>query len=338
MIREIDIGHMSESSKPHLKISLLGHPIVLWGETQLSISRRATRTLLYYLASQGKPVGRSALTSMFWPEENEPKANANLRSLLGKLRNSLPEPKLLVTQSNLVELDLSWVDVDLLQFETLYKDLKNKPWHYPEDIPLPESLKNILHTALRFWSGNHFLEDTEIVSTPALDEWLLFTDLNLVTFRKRLMRRLIDHYCASGQPGIAMRWLLELTNYDKFNPELNYEILSLLLQSGRINDAKTRLSILKNHFELVIGQPLPEKIQGLEVKLNQQEQEILQRESPTWPYPSGMNTVMVGRLDELAVLQQVCHKGGSAIIRGEGGSGKTRLAQELYKRACQDVR
>lgn len=325
-------------NKTSLKIFLLGHPKVIWGEKQINISRRAVRTLLYYLASQGKPVGRSTLTSTFWPEENEPKANANLRSLLGKLRNSLPNPELLLTQDNIVMLDFSRVETDQVKFETLYRELKNKPWHYPEDIPLPEPLKSSIHSALKTWSGSHFLEDTDIFSTFALDEWLTFTDLHLVTMRKRLCRRLADHYNASGEPVLAIRGLLELINYDKYNADMHFEILSLLLQSGQINEAKTHLSILKKQFEQMMGHPLPKNIKDLEAKLNQQEHETLIIDTPPWPYPFGMNTVMVGRLDELAALQQVCHKGGVAIIRGEGGIGKTRLAQELFKRTCRNAR
>ncbi len=321
-----------------LKITLLGHPSVLWDDQPLAISRKATRTLLYYLASQGKPVGRTLLCSLFWPEATEQEARSNLRSLLSKLRESLPDPDLIISQEGLVSIDFSRVYIDQVIFENLYKGLRNRPWHYPDDVSLPLPIADSILAGLRCWSGDHFLEDAELVSTPGLDEWLLFTDLNLVTFRKRFIQRIANHYKAIGEVGIANRWLITLLGYDRLNPDLNYEILSHLIQSGRIQDAKSRLSILQKYFKKTTGQELPEKIKALGKQLEQAGNYLEVKKAPPWPYPSGMNTYLVGRRDELDILQNAYQRGGVAVIRGEGGSGKTRLMQELHKQIWQDTR
>ena len=100
-----------------LNILLLGTPQILWDDQIIDIKRRLPRSILYYLAANEQTLGRNHLLTLFWPEENELTARANLRDNLSKLRASLPDPTLLKTNSTTVSLDRSRVGCDLLDFQ-----------------------------------------------------------------------------------------------------------------------------------------------------------------------------------------------------------------------------
>lgn len=322
----------------HLQISLLGHPSVSWDRLPLSISRRAVRTLLYYLASSQKTIGRPTICGLFWPDMSEKQARNNLRSLLGKLRASLPDPALVLAHENLISLDTTRVDVDQVHFEKAYNALQNQPWKIPDDTPLPQNLVTQLEQAYTLWRGNHFLESANLVSTPDLDEWLLLTGGTLLSYRQDISRRLATHYNLVGEFDIALKWLLDLIPYDPYNPELFEKIISNLLNSGRIEEARNHLTYFKNSYEKKFQKPLPETIDLFD-KAIQGYSTISHVESPKSRLDDqGINYPLVGRGSEITRLNQTQKRGGVVILDGEPGGGKTRLLHEFLKQAHPQVR
>ena len=79
-----------------LSISLLGPPQVTWGGSGVPIARRQTRALLYRLAADLRPLPRTQLCYLFWPDLPDVIARRNLTRLLVLLRRSLPDPAVLL--------------------------------------------------------------------------------------------------------------------------------------------------------------------------------------------------------------------------------------------------
>jgi len=136
------------ASTTQLSIALLGNPIIEWNGVPLAISRRATRTLLYYLASENKSVGRDKLCFLFWPDQDEKDARNNLRGLISKLRKALPLPNGIVSYNDQLTLDASLVRIDKLEFETLYGAIGTSPFVYPDNLPQ----KNGCSILMAIWS------------------------------------------------------------------------------------------------------------------------------------------------------------------------------------------
>lgn len=314
-----------------LSITLLGNPIIAWNGGPLAISRRATRTLLYYLASEAKPVGRDKLCFLFWPDQIEKEARKNLRSLLSKLRSTLPIPGLIISYNDQVALDISQIRVDKLEFEALYGAIGTSPFVYPDNLPLPSALVDKMEQAISYWHGLYFLMDAKLIPSQGLEEWLLYTDGYLVNYRKLLTQRLVTHYEATGEINQSIRHLLTLLNYDPNNIDLHHQLLKLLVQSGQLEEARAQYRYLKDNYQSKTGNPLPEALvqdgQALEA-LTKIKQE---NNMPPWPISTSVHTQLVGRSQELDHLQNAFHQGGLAILKGESGIGKTRLMQELYQ-------
>jgi DNA-binding SARP family transcriptional activator len=74
---------------PRLAIQLFGPPQLTLDGHPVSIGRRKSRALLYYLAAQPTPVTRDHLLTRFWPDHDRAAAQNMLRTNLHGLRAAL---------------------------------------------------------------------------------------------------------------------------------------------------------------------------------------------------------------------------------------------------------
>lgn len=87
-----------------LCVTLLDSCQVTWQEQPLSVPRRQTRALLYYLATRLEPVARARLTFLFWPDIPDATARRQLTRLVSSLRADLPHPALPVVDEGTISL------------------------------------------------------------------------------------------------------------------------------------------------------------------------------------------------------------------------------------------
>src|SRR5690242_4504897 len=97
-----------------LTIQLLGTPLLALDGEPLSISRRKSRALLFYLAANTAPLTRDQILAFFWPDHDRVSAQQVLRTTLHGLRKALG-PALLVSDDTLAL--APDVDVDARRFE-----------------------------------------------------------------------------------------------------------------------------------------------------------------------------------------------------------------------------
>ena len=72
-----------------LTIQLLGTPLVLRDDQTLTITRKKSRALLFYLAGHDKPLTREQILAIFWPDSDRVSAQQVLRTTLHGLRRAL---------------------------------------------------------------------------------------------------------------------------------------------------------------------------------------------------------------------------------------------------------
>src|SRR5512139_56397 len=97
-----------------LSIQLLGTPQILQDDRPLTITRKKSRALLYYLAAHDKPLTREQILSVFWPDSDRASAQQVLRTTLHGLRQALGSAR--VTDDNTLSL-ASDTDIDVRTFE-----------------------------------------------------------------------------------------------------------------------------------------------------------------------------------------------------------------------------
>src|SRR5205814_784620 len=92
-----------------------GPPQQLLDGRPLSVPRRKSRALLYYLAAHSAPVTREHLLALLWPDHDRPAAQQILRTSLHGLRKALGAA-LLVSDDSLALAPNA--DVDIRRFES----------------------------------------------------------------------------------------------------------------------------------------------------------------------------------------------------------------------------
>ncbi len=112
-----DFHDGSNTAQPSLRVYLLGPAWVEWQGERLSIGRRQTRALLYCLAAKQHPVAREELCFGFWPDHSDAQAHRQLSHLLSHLRAALPDPALVQSVNDTIELDWQrvWCDASALR-------------------------------------------------------------------------------------------------------------------------------------------------------------------------------------------------------------------------------
>src|SRR5512139_1491683 len=97
-----------------LSIQLLGTPQILQDDRPLTITRKKSRALLYYLAAHDKPLTREQILAVFWPDSERVSAQQVLRTTLHGLRQALGAA--LVADDNTLSLAPD-TDIDVRTFE-----------------------------------------------------------------------------------------------------------------------------------------------------------------------------------------------------------------------------
>jgi len=313
------------------KIHLLGPVEIKFDDKPLKIRRRIERAILYFLAAEHKPVSRTKIIDFLWPDGEQTDPRASLRTALSRLRRELPDPDLIVTELDLVGLDIDRCEIDIKTFENHYYHLKNILTAYQSDATLPATIVDQIEQALDIWRGNTFISGDNLLNYPAVENWRQQINRKLNHDRKFLISRLAEHYLHGGKPERALTLYMLLGRMDTSDISSQCAALDLLINLGRHQDANNYCDTLENIYEREYSVPLPDEIlfrcQQAHYRLTQNHDE----EKNQWPIPLTMQLQLIGRHEELQQLQQAFFKGGIVSLQGELGSGKTRLVQELFQ-------
>jgi predicted ATPase/DNA-binding SARP family transcriptional activator len=314
-----------------VRILLLGTPAVYSGDTPLTISRREVRSLLYYLACQHIPVSRANLTFLFWPDEPEEAARKRLREMLARLRKSLPDGNLLITEGELVYLEPGFFSSDVLEFTNLVEETHRPISQVASSTPLPEPVYRKLVRAIHLWRAPHFISGARLPDSETLDQWFSQTGHQLELSYQRILERLTDHSTAVGSLDEAIAWLQAALKIDPLNDALNYRLVRLLDRQERQSEALTYCQQLRSAY---INEGFPDLPVNLQTYYRELREKLAQQGPslrPSWAEKRTIRIPLFGRKAELNQLCSAYQRGLPAIVIGEAGSGKSRLVYEMIK-------
>jgi DNA-binding SARP family transcriptional activator len=258
-----------------------------------------------YLALVRRPVSRAELASRFWPDVLDQSARASLRSAVWALRRQLDE-SLVVDRERvgLRDADL-WIDVH--EFERLAGEAA-------------------LREALALCRGE-LLDGIE-------DEWVLAARERHREQVIALLERLARECDERGEMRDAIDWTRREVERDPFDEAAHRRLISRLDAVGDRAGALRTYRTLAERLRRELG-----------TAASPQTRELIERLRTDSPDRGGVPAViaapgllaLVGRERELAELERVWRavtqgSGAAAVVRGEAGIGKTRLATELRER------
>ncbi len=118
--------------KPSIEIHLLGPVEIIQGDKLISLNRRVERMILYILAVEQRPVSRTTLMDMLWPEADQTDPRGTFRTALSRLRRKLPDANLILTELDNVQLDLNRCKIDLITFQNSFQSIHGSTKHFPK--------------------------------------------------------------------------------------------------------------------------------------------------------------------------------------------------------------
>jgi len=309
-----------------LHIQLLGEfLLVADGKPVISIDKPRLQSLLAYLVlHRDAPQSRSHLAYLFWPESTDAVAHSNLRTLVHRLRQALPNADTFLhsdrhgLQWRPSTQDAPWT-LDVLDFERALAEAKQA--EHSSDLAAE---RRALELAVALYRGD--------LLPSCYDEWILpERDRLRQEFLVSLERLIVVLEQERDYQG-AIRAAQRLLRHDPLHETTYRHLMGLFALSGN------RAAALRTYHTCatVLGRELSVEPSYATREVYEQ---ITQAKEPERVYPAPRPALvagapLIGRAQEWRLLQEAW--GGAVagqpqllVLSGEAGIGKTRLAEEL---------
>ncbi|MEP7359669.1 MAG: AAA family ATPase, partial [Anaerolineales bacterium] len=307
---------------PRLSLALLGLLEARLADQAVHFPTRKTFALLIYLAAAPGPGpaghGRESLMALLWPDSDAPHAQASLRNTLARLRQSLPaaaEPYLLVSDESVA-----------LNFDSDYElDLDAL-----SETAVARGSLDALETATQKYRGE-FLSGYNLPDVPEFEAWTAGQREYWRRQQCHALERLARLQAESGDSSAALATGRRWAATDPLNEAAYQALMRLQFASGDKGGALETYAAGRAALarELGVG-PSPET-EALAARIRRETAAAPARSrAPEGP----AELPFVGRAVEYARLIELYHSAAAgraqlAIIEGEAGIGKTRLAGEF---------
>ena len=318
----------------NIQIELFGQPQVLYNGKPLQLARRKSRAVLYYIAAQERRVSRSQLLALFWPDLPRPAGQQTLRTTLHGLRQALGDGVVIDGEHILLA---EWVQVDVHRFAS----------------GLAPSARDVegMQAVLDLYQGD-FLEgfslETNQGAPQAFDDWVIVERERYRRLAIRGLSALAAGYEAQQEYAAAQACLERALVFNPLQEDLQRECMRLLYLAGDRPGAIQRYTDLRKLLDEEMGVPPMAETRALydaiitdRLPAPQKLTRLRQAgpaQLPTPRLPVVAPDVLardelpfVGRSQELKLLRDSACAGKFVLIEGEGGIGKTRLAQEFIR-------
>lgn len=326
------------------RLTLFGPPRLEREGQPVEVSRRKSLAMLAYLAASGRPHSRDTLAALFWPEVSQSKARGNLRRALSDLNQELGSGRLLLEGEtvSLAEDGSLWLDV--AQFRARLAACTRHG--HPADETCQDCLPALVEATDLYQAD--FLAGFTLRDTPEFDDWQYFEAEGLRQDLASALERLVRAYSARGEHEAAIPYARRWVALDNLNEPVHRELMRLYALAGRRHEALRQYKACAEALETELGaSPDPET-------------EALYRQivggdvvpppavtpKPAWLPPAPIaveverGAPLVGRETELEMIQARINtgwrdQGGTVLLAGVSGVGKTRLAYEALRHAAQ---
>jgi len=310
-----------------LAVTLLGSPRIMRDGVPVAFETRKAMALLAHLALTAHPRPRESLCELLYPGHDPDRARGALRRTLSALRSGIGGEWL----------DTSGASIGLRRGNGLTVDVE----HF-RALAAPGSTRKSLAEAVELFAGG-FLEGFSLRDSPDFEDWQLAMAALLERELASALRRLVEYLVVARDFEQAVPLARRRLDLDPLHEPAHRELIRLLSWSGNRAEAleQYRMCVRALSQELGVA-PLTETTALFEQVYDGTLIELGRREDvPTAePTPVGVEAPgelpLVGRSAEIKALLQA-HAGarpagGMAVIEGEAGIGKTRLAEELVRR------
>ena len=326
----------------HLKLALLGSfQLVLQEPAAMRLESDKARGLLAFLAVEHDCAhSRAALAEFLWPGYSEHAAAANLRRVLANLRTVLddrdaPIPHLRITRTT-VRFELaSDAFVDAVRLRDLLKTPASAlVW------------TDHMEEAIALYRGP-FLEGFTLHGCPEFEQWVVGVRSELDGLVSGALCGLAEQYYNQGDVAGALALYRRSLLLDPYHEAVHRQIMLAYAAAGQRKEVQSHYEAYKRQLQDELG-ARPEAqttalYKALQAGRTVQIESASFREAHTQLalLPADLNSparkYFVGREQELMLMHECAGRaasnhGGTLLIVGDAGSGKTALLYEFARR------
>lgn len=312
-----------------LDIRLLGTPRVFLDGKPITIPRKATRALFFYLAMHPNGVKRELLAECFGGNGDGKKKRAILRRYLNHLRNSLgKEREFLINYHDIVLLDSKCVKVDALNLIAAAEEIhKNKLSYYDSGQTIPIALYQRVEEIVAELESDVFIESTDLDAFIDISQWKTAKDAELKNKQKALLAFLAETDSSLGRTGQALEWAKRALKFGE-SEGAYYALIKGFRDLGDFGKAQKYYQ----DAEEIFGYGLSTRIKALgdEIAYIGEASPLYAR--PVWTLLPSVSIPFVGQNAILQRMRANYQRGIGSLLVGETGAGKTRLAQQFFEK------
>lgn len=308
-----------------LQLKFLGEPKVSYDGETLRFATRKTLALFIYLVLEGGTHAREKLAALLWPESDASRGRGSLRNTLGYLRAALkPAGEPLRIQRQSLGYDFEF------PFQADFRLVEAATKAFQSGTTSIQSLQD----AIKAYDGD-FLAGFSLGDAPGFDNW---ASLERESWHRQIVA-ISDRLCQAYEVGgnirqaidTARRWLA----IDPYNETVYQRLIQYHFAAGNRTAALEAYNDLQVMLEQEFNaEPAPEA-EALVARVRSEARPTRDRLKPEVS-PGRGEMPFVGRAGEHTALVTAYHAARQgrpqvALLVGEGGIGKTRLATEFLR-------
>jgi predicted ATPase/DNA-binding SARP family transcriptional activator len=313
-----------------LALRLFGTPGIEVDGQQIEIGRRKAIALLVYLAVTGQPHSRDALAALLWPEADQRRARAGLRSALWALNKTSLKAWLSADAETIALRTNANVEVDVVRFQALLEEAGK---HDHSSAAMCAKCVETVSAAVTLYK-EEFMAGFILPDTPAFDDWRFFLAHSLQQLLVSALERLLRFHSSASNLDRATSYARRLVALDPLHEPAHHSLMKLYAQMGRQAAALRQYEVYQDILAKEVGGEPSAEITALREHIRSGEWtgRLQSAEpSPTDIPPHNLPpdpTSFIGREKELSRLAALLNDPDTRLITiiGPGGIGKTRLA------------
>ncbi|MBN9391169.1 MAG: AAA family ATPase [Chloroflexi bacterium] len=319
-----------------LSFRFLGPPQVVFQGQTLAFPTRKTLALLVYLVAESIPHQRDKLAALLWPESDQEAGRAALRNTLARLRNSFKEQTgldltgLSVSRDSLQFQPQAETEADLQDLRQAFNLLANRA------TSASPATFELLQEVTKMYRGD-FLEGFFLGDAPDYEQWVSYQRESWHHRAVPVFERLSAWQSERGELNAALDTATHWATFDSLNEAAYQQLIRLHLALGHREAALQAYEACRKMLETEFKSPPAPATQALLAQVRTAPAPRPKTATATAPGPDWTSRIpLLGRAAEHSRLVEQFNrvfqgKTGQAVIVGEAGIGKTRLAQEFTR-------